>query len=93
MKAPCGNRKRGHRHTLTYLVAGPPTRRGPRRDILGDRCNSGLLWSLVARAVVLDKEPMLDGKPFTGWTKDEACAYLFTGPKNWRRGITPPEEA
>jgi len=65
--------------------------------MFSDRCNSGLLWCSVARAVLLDNDPLLDGKPFTRWTKQQAWTYLLTMPpatrRAWSRGITPPEES
>lgn len=90
-------RKGDHRHTLNRLIAGPPMRDGsPRRRSLVDRCNSALLWSNVAYAILEDKDPRLDGKPFTKWSKVDAWNYLLTLPVSYRRGIfrriAPPEE-
>jgi hypothetical protein len=44
----------------------------------------------VARAVLLDREPELDGKPFAGWTKEQAWEYLLTCPAHARRGYIDP---
>jgi hypothetical protein len=91
----CG-RKASHRHTVSRLASGPPMRDGsPRRSGTTDRCNSAFLWSLVAYAVLDDKDPYLDGKPFTRWSKADAWAYLGILPKSYRHGRTDPsaEEA
>lgn len=87
-----GRRTGGHQHSVSHLVPGPLTRYGrPRRALLSDRCNSALLWSTISRAVMLDQDPRVDGKPLTRWGKAQAWAYLLKQHRNWRHGITPPD--
>jgi hypothetical protein len=90
-----GRRNPSHQHTASWNMAGdPPTLRNGqiRKSLLTDRCNSELLWASVARAIMQDRKPRLDGKPFTRWSKQDAWSYLMTRSARWRRDITPPEE-
>lgn len=92
MAAPCGRRAAGHRHTLTWLTPGPAAALQPRRrrrSSLTDRCNSALLWSTAARAVLLEQDPVLDGKPLR-WDPAEARAYLQRQSARWLRGVPAP---
>jgi hypothetical protein len=76
------------------MPGNPPLLRNGkvRESSLTDRCNSELLWASIARAILQDREPWLDNKPFTRWSKQDAWEYLLTRSKHWRRDITPPEE-
>ena len=54
---------------------------------LTDRCNSGLLWWTVARAVCLGKVVTIEGRTMT-WGPSEALAYLKrTAHPKWYRDL------
>lgn len=72
--------RRGHQHTVAV----------DSRYALTDRCLSGLLWSTVARAIMLGKPVRLDREPLD-WDTDGARAYLDQQHPKWSRGL--PERA
>jgi hypothetical protein len=54
---------------------------------LTDRCNSGLLWSTVARAVCQGKVVVIEGHTMV-WDPSEALAYLKRNASvNWYRDL------
>ena len=68
--------RRAHMHVV--VVDG--------RFRLTDRCQSGLLWWTIARAVALGQEVRLGGRPLV-WDPAEARRYLAGAPAKWRQGL------
>lgn len=58
MTTPPCRRRAGHHHVLAYDIPNHPRER---RRQTSDRCNSLLLWSTAAWALLTDRNPTIDG--------------------------------